>query len=135
MNGVLPMWVVLPPSALLLLLLAAWVTVAARHVQPSSRRRIRCASAWVMLLIVPLSAAGFCMIDPDRSPREFVLVWTMVIGLLMVVVALAGLDIVNTARLRNISRRRMSVQGRVLEHQLRTAVERAVRGVDDETSA
>ncbi len=135
MNGVLPVWVVVPPAAALLLMLAAWVGVASRHVEPASRRRIRVASAWVLLATIPLCAAGFCMIDPNVRPREFVLAWSLVIGLLMVTIALAGLDIVNTLRLRGIARRRLAVDGRLLEHRLREARGSALPGAHDEPRA
>lgn len=72
---------------------------------PVSRRRIRTANSWVMMLGIPLVAAGASVIDPQRSPRAFVLVWLSVAILLVLCVALAMLDAANTWRLTSAARK------------------------------
>lgn len=63
------------------------------------------ANSWVMMLGLPLLAAGASVIDPQRSPRAFVLVWVAVAILLVLCVSLAVADAVNTWRLLHATRR------------------------------
>lgn len=58
-----------------------------------------------MMLGIPLVAAGASVIDPQRSPRAFVLVWLSVAILLVLCVALAMLDAANTWRLTSAARK------------------------------
>ena len=58
-----------------------------------------------MLLGIPLLAAGSSVIDPQRSPRAFVLVWLAVGVLLLLCVGLAVADALNTWRLSGAERR------------------------------
>jgi hypothetical protein len=106
-SGVLPAWIVIPVTIALMLLVAGAITVAAKSTTPASRRRVRLANGWVMLLTMPMAAAGFTLIDSALQPRLFVKVWILVIGLICISVVLAILDILNTARLARISRARL----------------------------
>ena len=106
-SSVLPAWFVIPLAAVVMLIVAAAITSAAKHTTPASRRRIRIANGWVMLLITPLAAFGFGLIDSSAQPRLFVKVWILVIGLLCITVALAILDMINTARIAKISNQRL----------------------------
>lgn len=106
-SGVLPAWLVLPITALLMLIIAGAITSAAKHTTPASRRRIRLANGWVMLLTTPLAATGFSLIDSSAQPRLFVKVWVLVIGLIFISIVLAILDMLNTARLVRLSHQRL----------------------------
>ena len=63
------------------------------------------ANGWVLLLLIPLLAAGFGVIDPNANARMFALVWFAAIVLLALCVCLAVMDMLNTLRLsRNAER-------------------------------
>lgn len=111
-SSVLSPWFVIPLAIIVMLIVAGAITSAAKHTTPASRRRIRIANGWVMLLITPLAASGFGLIDSSTQPRLFVKVWILVIGLLCISVALAILDMVNTARLARLADRRLRLSVR-----------------------
>ncbi len=90
-----------------MVLVATHAHATARSDQPASRKRIRIANAVVMLLMLPMLACGFSLLDPHRHPREWTLVWIAALALLVVGIALAVLDAANTARLTLASRRRL----------------------------
>jgi len=112
--GVLPLWLVLPATVVVMLTVAAAIQAAAKHTVPASRRRIRLANGWVMLLTTPLAAAGFGLIDSAVQPRLFVKVWILVIGMILISVVLAVLDMLNTARLARKAHHRLRVSIRQL---------------------
>lgn len=94
-SPLLPSWVVLPVAVVLLLIVAVHLLVVLHAPMPASRRRIRLANGWIMLLLVPLGAAAFGVVTPS-DPRTFVLVWSLVIFMLVMLIVLATIDIVNT---------------------------------------
>lgn len=97
-GSLLSPWIVLPVVAAVMLFVA-WHIVALHDApMPPSRRRIRTASGLVMLLVAPLLAYALGVLT-TANPRTFVMVWLLIVGLLGVIIALAGLDVVNTARL------------------------------------
>lgn len=106
-SGVLPLWMVLPVTIALMIIVAAAIATASTRTSPASRRRIRLANGWVMLLTMPLAATGFTMIDSSVQPRLFVQLWILVIGLILISVMLAVLDILNTARLARLEHARL----------------------------
>lgn len=104
---ILPAWVVLPMGVLTLLVIAAHVSVMlGDHTIPGSRKRIRVANGFVMMFVTPLIAFAFGVLSPD-DVRTFTVVWTLIIGLLFIVIMLAGFDVLNTARLHTAERRRL----------------------------
>lgn len=100
----LPSWVVLPVAVVLLLVVAVHLLVVSHAPMPATRRRIRLANGWIMLLLVPLGAAAFGVVTPS-DPRSFVFVWTLVICMLLMLIVLATIDIVNTGVLYRRERR------------------------------
>ena len=78
-----------------------------------------------MLLTIPLTAVGFSLIDSNTQPRLFVKIWILVIGLVSISIALALFDMLNTARLVRLNRRR-------LRHSIRTATEALNAHSDDD---
>jgi len=105
-NGpLLPAWVVLPMALLTLIVVSAHIQLLlGDREMPPSRRRIRLCSGALMLVSTPLIAFAFGILRPIDA-RIFTLVWTAIIGILLLVVMLAGLDTLNTLRLHASSRR------------------------------
>ena len=101
-----PSWIVLPLALIVMIVIAGHI-IALRETPkgkiPESRRRIRIATGWVMLITVPLTAYGFGIATTDE-PRVYTLVWTSVVGLLCGVLMLAMVDILNTLRIHRIQR-------------------------------
>lgn len=129
--GVLSPWVVLPIAAALMLVVAALQAAIQRADAPPSRKRIRSANGVVMLLAIPLLAAGFCLVNPTLAPRAFLLVWAAAIGLLCIAVLLAVLDMMNTWRLTTTSRRSLHDSFQALS---RARAHRLAREPEDERS-
>lgn len=94
----LPVWVVLPVAACMLLVVALHLMLLLKSDMPASRRRIRTLNGWIMLFLVPIGAAAFGVVTPS-DPRLFVLIWIVVILMLVLLIGLAMLDMVNTTRL------------------------------------
>lgn len=91
-------WVTIPVCALAMLATAAHVWAVQRVEMPASRRRIRTVTGLVLLVMWPLLAIAMSGVDASDR-RRFVLVWMVVIGLLVMAIALAVLDMLNSARL------------------------------------
>tara|TARA_R110000782_G_scaffold57258_18_gene119755 strand:- start:53035 stop:53433 length:399 start_codon:yes stop_codon:yes gene_type:complete len=104
-----PGWLVLPLAAVALIATAAHIIVlreAPKGAIPESRRRVRVATGWVILVTIPLTAYGFGIADPGR-PGVFMTVWLAVIGLIGSILLLAMLDAANTLRLHRAESRRL----------------------------
>lgn len=104
-----PAWVVLPLAAVALLATAAHIIAlreAPRGALPESRRRIRIATGWVIIIAIPLTAYAFGIATPARA-GNYLLVWMAVVALLGAIVMLAVLDALNTLRLHRIAARRL----------------------------
>lgn len=104
-NVAISPWVALPLTAAAMAMVGWHASGLASADMPLSRRRIRTANSWVMMLGIPLLAAGASVIDPQRAPRAFVLVWVAVGLLLLLCVGLAVADALNTWRLSAAERR------------------------------
>lgn len=91
-------WVAMPVGAVVVVLLAVHMRALAVAEMPESRRRIRTANGWMMLLATPVTAYAFGLASPS-DPRVFLLSWLAVAGLLAIVLFLAGIDILNTGRI------------------------------------
>lgn len=89
-------WVVLPIAAFALLIVSAHALAVSRSDMPPSRRRVRLASAMLMLLMIPVGAFALGIADPTNNQRAFVLAWMLVTGLVAMLLMLAGLDMANT---------------------------------------
>lgn len=92
-------WAAIPLAVGAMALVSLHMTALQRGDAPASRKRIRLANGWVMLLGIPLLAAGIGVVDSASQPRAFVLVWLATLGLLVISVLLAVIDAANTARL------------------------------------
>lgn len=117
----LPVWIAMPLAILAIVVVAAHVASMYRSGEiPPSRRRIRVANAWLMVVAIPLLACAVSVVTPARQ-RAFVLVWLAAIGLVLMILVVALIDVLNNHRLHARSRRA-----------LRQEFERARRAVADE---
>lgn len=106
----LPAWFVFPLAALAIIVLAGHLMLISRDAEmPASRRRIRTVSGVLMMAITPLAAYAFAL-TPVNEPRMFVLVFASVVGLLGIVIMLAGVDIANNIRLHRLEQKRIRNQ-------------------------
>ncbi len=117
-----------------MLLVAGHAHATARANHPASRKRIRIANAAVMMVMLPLLACGFSLLDPHHRPREWTLVWFAALALLAVGIGLAILDAANTARLTLAARRRLRASLRSLSHEAQAVRAAASRGPEFSTA-
>lgn len=104
---ILSAWIVIPLAIVVMLFIAGHIFAIHTVPMPPSMRRIRTANGLVMLGLTPLLAFGLCMSRPDNQ-KLFVVVWLLIIGLVAIVLLMAGLDMVNNLRLYSHSRRQLS---------------------------
>ncbi len=97
-GGVLPLWVLVPPAAIMMLVLAGYVHALRESDVPESRRRIRTASSLVMIVLQPLLVYLFG-IGNASQPRPFVFTAALVLGLVALLVVLAIMDAINNTKL------------------------------------
>ena len=96
---VAPGWFVLPVALLALLVTATHVlTVAKSTDMPLSRRRLRTATGYLLLVTIPAVAYAFGIAD-TTDQRRFVLAWTISAGLVALVLCMALLDLLNNIRI------------------------------------
>lgn len=111
-----PGWLVLPLAGVALLATAAHIVVlreAPAGALPESRRRIRIATGWVIMVTIPLTAYAFGIATPSDA-GVYLTVWMAVVALLGAILMLALLDAVNTMRLHRAAVRRLRAEYRRL---------------------
>lgn len=106
MNGLVPIWVSGPMAMVTLVVVAAHLIALRTADMPESRRRIRTANGWLMMVAAPVLVVAFSVVQTG-SPRPFALVWGVAIMLLCLVLAMAFLDVANNLRLTRIQQRTM----------------------------
>lgn len=106
MNGLVPIWVSAPLAMLALVATAAHLTAMRSANMPESRKRIRTANGWLILVTTPVLAIAFSVVSPSQ-PRQFALVWVIAIGLLTLVLVMAFVDIANNVRLARRQQHRL----------------------------
>jgi hypothetical protein len=104
-----PVWLVIPIAILTLLVVAGHVVALEKADMPASRRRIRTVNGLLMMFTIPLAAYAFGIASPARQ-RLFVMVWVLVIGLVLIVLFLAVVDLLNTWLITLSERREMARQ-------------------------
>ena len=105
-NGIAPMWISGPLAMLTLVVVAAHLMAMRSADMPESRRRIRTANGWLILITTPVLAIAFSVVSP-ANPRRFAMVWAVAIALLGLVILMAFVDIANNLRLANHQRREL----------------------------
>lgn len=102
----LPPWIALPAAGLVMLFIAGHVLAQHRADVPPSRRRIRVASGVLMMITAGLLGYGFGVVTPAQ-PGMFALTWMAILGLLVIIVGVAAMDVVNNLRLHAHARREL----------------------------
>jgi cytochrome bd-type quinol oxidase subunit 2 len=108
-------------TSVLALLVAAvlgwyWHRMGDEHV-PASRRRIRRISILCMLISLPMFIAALSLLDPaiHNQKRTYALAWTFALGMLLIIIITAVLDMMNNLRLHNTEQRRAALDS-ILKH-------------------
>ncbi len=111
--GIVTPWLTLPLAAMLMALVAWHAAGIDRSDEPPSRKRIRIMNGWVMLVCLPLLATGFSLVNPGARPKLFAVVWLGASALLLLSVALAIADALNTVRLSRARKDRLADELRI----------------------
>lgn len=122
-----PAWIALPLAGVVVLILGAHMHAMARSEMPASRRRIRTATGWVMLITTPLTGYAFGVTSPS-DPRGFLLVWLTVAGLLAIIIFLACIDILNSRRLERSEAKELARQMKEIQDRVRDQARAAGAG-------
>ncbi len=117
LSTVVPAWVVVPTAAITMLVIAAHLTALQHSDVPPRRRRIRTSCGVLMMFLSALLAyaIGFAPSAPHprldvAGTRVFLVIWSLIIGLLLIVVVLATMDALYTAGTGVAARRRLRSQ-------------------------
>lgn len=90
-------WALTIPIAAVLAFAILWYWIALDNQNvPGSRRRIRRASMVVMLVSLPVFVRALSFISHQSNPSQFVIIWSMLLVLLLLLVITAFADVVNT---------------------------------------
>ena len=105
-TSILPFWLVAPMAGVTMLLLAGHLSALHASDMPRSRQRIRVANGVLMMFVTPMLAyvLGYASLG---DPGPFVMGWTSVSVMLLMILMLATLDMLNTARLHRAALKRI----------------------------
>ena len=93
-------WVLTVPIATVGAICVLWYWIALEKPSvPPSRRRIRRVSMIVMLVSLPVLVQALSFSNHQSNPNQFVVTWSMVLFLLMLVMITAIVDAVNTTKI------------------------------------
>lgn len=115
MNGLVPIWVSAPLAMITLVTVAAHLLAMRGADMPESRRRIRTANGWLILITAPVLVVAFSVVSRSQ-PRQFVLIWVIAMALVCFTILMAFVDMINNLRIARIQRQRLS---RTMGSQLR----------------
>jgi len=113
-----PAIIALPLCALAMAIVTIHVLTLQSSDAPASRKRIRTAAGLLMLLLCPALCYALAIATPAttadggnaHTARTFILSWTVVLGLVVMVLGLAMFDIVNNLRLAGDHRRALNCE-------------------------
>jgi hypothetical protein len=105
-------WVVFPVCMLAMLVIGGHVLLIDRSDQPPVRKRVRTVNGLLMMLTIPVVGAGFGFIPPSDT-RLFLMTWTLAVGLILLVLLLALLDIATSLVIHR--RERAELRRRIVE--------------------
>lgn len=95
-----PVWTL--PIAMLIVAGVIWYFLRlGRDDVPPSRRRVRRLSLVAALATLPMLVWVLSFIRPEQQPGLFIALWSIVFVLILIIVALALLDMVNNLRLHH----------------------------------
>lgn len=118
MNGLAPIWVSGPLAMLTLVVVAAHLIAMRGAAMPESRKRIRTANGWLILITAPVLAIAFSVVSPQQ-PRQFAMVWAVAMLLIAMVLIMAFVDMANNLRLARRHRQQLKKD---LGHHLRSTL-------------
>jgi hypothetical protein len=98
----IPVWLAIPMGSLMLIVLGGKLLMLGVVPMDDRRRRIRIACTGLLMFVTALFTYGVGVATPAR-PRIYVMVWVIVASLLMMVILLAALDLLHTARLHRVN--------------------------------
>jgi len=104
--GILSPWLVILIAAPASILIAGQLMALHQSDAPASTKRIRTAAGVLMLALGPFVVYLFGFASADR-PREFILSWAVVVGLIGIIVMLAVMDAFNSSRIHAAERRKL----------------------------
>lgn len=130
--AMLPAWIVIPLAGLTMMLIAIHVLSVQMADMPITRKRLRIASGLLMMVLTAMIAYALgiaeIITDAKAQParaRAFIILWTMIVGMLSFVVMLAVIDAYLTMR-----------HGLIAHRKLRGSIRTAARqSADDRPSA
>lgn len=97
--ALLPRALTIPIAALLAVaILWYWIALDKPNVA-ASRRRIRRASMVVLLVSLPVFVQALSFSNHQNNPSQYVIIWTMVLLLLVLLIITAIADALNTMKL------------------------------------
>lgn len=107
MNGLVPIWVSAPLAMITLVTVAAHLLAMRGADMPESRRRIRTANGWLILIAAPVLVVAFSVVSRSQ-PRQFVLIWVIAMALVCFTILMAFVDMINNLRIARNQRQRLS---------------------------
>ncbi len=122
-DPVFPAGVVLPMALVALVATCLHLIAIQGSAMPASRKRIRTTSGVLSLFLIPMAAYGFGIATTDDQ-RVFLMVWLAVLGVLGIMVVLAGLDMLNNVRIHASEQQQIRANLRSLRAELQEYVER-----------
>lgn len=102
----IPVWLAIPLGSLMLIVLGGKLLMLGVVPMDDRRRRIRIACTALLMFITALFSYGVGVATPAR-PRIYVMVWVTIAALLMMVILLAALDLLHTAKLHRVNVREL----------------------------
>lgn len=108
-----PPIITVPITIVLALALMWYWARLGRPEVPNTRRTIRRFTILITLITLPIVVNALSIINPQSSPRQFMIAWTVVVLLMIVLMLVAVVDMMNNFRIHQ----------RQLEGDLRTAAE------------
>lgn len=107
MNGLVPIWVSAPLAMITLVTVAAHLLAMRGADMPESRRRIRTANGWLILVTAPVLVVAFSVVTPNNA-RQFALVWAVATALVCFTIVMAFVDMANNLRIARNQRKKLS---------------------------
>jgi hypothetical protein len=98
-----PLWLVGPATLVTFMIISAHLIAMIQMQMPASRRRIRMANSFLMMLSLPILAYAIAWVPPSEG-RPFVLCWVALAALVIMIMVLAWLDVANNVRLARLER-------------------------------
>ena len=113
-----PFWTIPPVLAAGAMLIWYWFRLGQLQAPPS-RRRIRRWSVVIMFFSLPVLVRGLSFADRDAEPQQYIITWTIALLMMLLIIAAACLDAINTLRLHQ---RQLSDEALRSAQELRQAI-------------